>query len=45
MVPESLRSKALQIIHKGHYVVEKSVLRAREAVFWPRITQDITNEE
>ena len=32
------------MIHEGHYSVEKSLLRAREAVFWPRITQDITNE-
>ena len=34
----------LQMIHEGHYSVEKSLLRAREAVFWLRITQDITNE-
>ena len=32
------------MIHEGHYSVEKSLLRAREAVFWPRIIQDITNE-
>ena len=43
-IPESLRGKALQMIHEGHYGVEKSLLRAREAVFWPRITQDITSE-
>ena len=44
IIPESLRGKALQVIHEGHYGVEKSLLRTREAVFWPRITQDITNE-
>ena len=44
IIPESLRGKALQMIYEGHYGVEKSVLRARETVFWPRITQDITNE-
>ena len=44
IIPKSLRGKVLQMIHEGHYSVEKSVLRAREAVFWPRITQDITNE-
>ena len=44
IIPESLRGKALQTIHEGHYGVEKSLLRAREAGIWPRITQDITNE-
>ena len=41
MIPESLRGKTLQIIHEGHYSVEKSLLRAREAVFWPRITNEV----
>ena len=44
IMPESLRGETLKQIHEGHYGVEKSLLRAREAVFWPRITQDITNE-
>ena len=44
IIPESVRGKALQMIHEGHYSVEKALLGAREAVFWPRITQDITNE-
>ena len=42
IIPESLRG--IQMIHAGHYSVEKSIPRAREAVFWPMITQDITNE-
>ena len=44
IIPESLRGKPLQMTREGHYGVEKSLLRAREAMFWPRITQDITNE-
>ena len=44
IMPESLRGETLKQIHEGHYSVEKSLLRAREAVFWPRITQDITSE-
>ena len=43
IILENLRGKALQMIHEGHYSVEKLLLRAREAVFWFRITQDITN--
>ena len=43
-MPKSLRGKALQIMHEGHYGVEKSLLRARETVFWPGIIQGITNE-
>ena len=35
IIPESLRSKAIQQIHEGHYGVEKLLLRAREAVFCP----------
>ena len=33
IIPKSLRGKALQMIHGGHYSVEKSILTAREAVF------------
>ena len=44
MMPESLRGETLKQVHEGHYSVKKSLLRAREAVFWPRITQNITNE-
>ena len=41
IVPEKLRSRTLQTIHKGHYRVDKMQLRARESVFWPRISADI----
>ena len=44
IIPESLRKESLKTIHEGHYGIEKSLLRAREAVFWPRITQDISRE-
>ena len=30
IIPESLRGKALQMIHEGHYGVEKSLQRSRE---------------
>ena len=44
IMPEGLRGETLKQIHEGHYGVEKSLLTAREAVFWPRITQNRTNE-
>ena len=41
IVPEKLRNRTLQTIHKGPYRVEKMQLRAGESVFWPRIWADI----
>ena len=41
IVPESMRNRALQTIHAGHFGQEKMQLRARESVFWPKITADI----
>ena len=41
IVPEKLRDRVLQTIHKGHFGFEKMLLRAREAVFWPGITSDL----
>ena len=31
----------LNILHTGHYGIDKMTLRARESVFWPGISQDI----
>ena len=41
IVPEKLRDRVLQTIHKGHFGFEKMLLRAQEAVFWPGITSDL----
>ena len=41
IIPEKMRNRALQTIHEGHFGVEKMQLCAREAVFWPGITEDI----
>ena len=41
IIPESLRNRCLQTIHEGHFGIEKMQLRARESVFWPKITADI----
>ena len=41
IVPETLRNRILQTIHEGHFGIEKMQLRARESVFWPKITADV----
>ena len=41
IIPSSMKSQILHTIHAGHFGIEKCLLRARETVFWPGITQDI----
>ena len=41
LIPSTLRRKALQQIHEGYQGVEKCMLKARESVFWPGISDDI----
>lgn len=41
VVPECLRKHTLSVLHQGHFGTEKTLLRARESVFWPKITDDI----
>ena len=42
-MPKSERQTTLKVIHMGHYAIEKMKLRAKETVYWPGITEDITN--
>ena len=41
IVPREMQPEMLQYIHKGHQGKERCLLRARNAVFWPRMTYDI----
>ena len=41
MIPSTLRSKVLEQIHKGHLGIEKCMLKVRDSVFWPGISNDI----
>ena len=41
LIPSTLRQKSLEQIHKGHQGIEKWMLKARELVFWPGISNDI----
>ncbi|XP_014667284.1 PREDICTED: uncharacterized protein K02A2.6-like [Priapulus caudatus] len=42
-IPSELRTRFLENIHAGHMGVEKCLSRARDIVFWPRITAEITD--
>ena len=41
IVPHEMRAEMLQYIHEGHQGKERCLLRARNTVFWPRISYDI----
>nr|XP_029713688.1 uncharacterized protein K02A2.6-like [Aedes albopictus] len=35
LIPETLRLKAMNIIHAGHFGIQSSIKRAKQLVFWP----------
>ena len=41
IVPKEMRAKILQYIHEGHQGKERCLLRARNTVFWLKITYDV----
>ncbi len=41
VIPTSMRNQVLKAIHLGHQGETKCILRARESVFWPGISNDI----
>ena len=41
IVPKEMRPEMLQYIHKGHQGKERCLLRARNTVFWPKMTWDV----
>ena len=41
IVPHEMRVEMLQYIHEGHQGKERCLLKARNTVFWPKITHDI----
>ena len=42
VVPTKLRSSCLAILHIAHMSVNKTLLWARQSIFWPGMTKDIT---
>ena len=43
VIPTSLRFDMTQAVHESHMGVEKSLQRAKDIMFWPRMTSDITD--
>ena len=41
LIPSTLGKKVLEQIHDGHLGIEKCMLKARDSVFWPGISNDI----
>ena len=41
IVPKEMRPKMLQYVHEGHQGKERCLLRARNTVFWPKMTYNI----
>ena len=41
LIPSTLRRKTLEQMHEGHQGIEKCILKARESVFWPGISDHI----
>ena len=41
IVPLQLRPEMLKLIHESHFDVEKCKSRARELLYWPRMSYDI----
>ena len=41
IVPKEMRPEMLQYIHEGHQGKERCLLRARNTVFWPKMTYNI----
>ena len=43
IIPKSMQSQMLDLIHTGHMGIEKCQRRARDVMFWPGISADIAN--
>ena len=41
IIPSTLRRKVLEQIHEEHLDIEKCMLKARDSVFWPGISNEI----
>ena len=41
IVPRKIEPEMLQYIHEGHQGKERCLLRARNTVFWPKMTYDV----
>ena len=44
VVPSSLRGEMLEKLHEGHLGINKTIARARDVLFWPRMSVEITEK-
>ena len=44
VIPASLREETMDKIHTGHQGIERCRLRVRNSVWWPRVTQEMTEK-
>ena len=44
VVPNSLRGEMVEGLHEGHLGINKTIARAREVLFWPGMTVDLTEK-
>lgn len=43
VIPRSLRQEMMDKVHSGHMGVDKCLQRARDVIFWPKMSSDITD--
>ena len=43
VIPKKLRRTILERLHSSHQGIDRTLRRARQAVYWPGITSDVTN--
>ena len=43
VIPKSLRAEMLNQIHTGHLGVTKTLVHAKDSIFWPGMTKAITD--
>ena len=43
VIPSSLRKHVLELLHEGHFGIQRMKQLARTAVYWPNIDMDITD--
>lgn len=41
VIPDALQSKAMKVIHEGHFGYENSIRRAKETMFWISMGRDL----
>lgn len=45
VIPKELRNQTLNLLHLGHFSIQRIKQLTRSIVYWPKIDYDIQNEE